>query len=53
MRAPWQAQFVALAAIWGSSFLCIKVLGESWAPVQVAFGRVALGALFLVAAAAA
>ena len=49
MRAPWQAQFVALAAIWGSSFLCIKVLNEDWAPTQVAFVRIALGALFLVA----
>jgi drug/metabolite transporter (DMT)-like permease len=45
----WRAQFIALSAIWGSSFLCIKVLGEAWAPVHVALGRVALGALFLVA----
>jgi drug/metabolite transporter (DMT)-like permease len=44
----WRAQFVALSAIWGSSFLCIKVLGEVWAPVHVALARVALGALFLV-----
>ena len=46
--APWRAQFVLLAVIWGSSFLCIKVLGEAWAPLHVALGRVALGALFLV-----
>jgi len=46
---PWRLQFVLLAAIWGSSFLCIKVLGESWAPLHVALGRVALGALLLVA----
>lgn len=46
--APWRAQFVALAAIWGASFLCIKVLGEAWPPVWVAFGRVALGALTLL-----
>ena len=44
----WRAQFIALSAIWGSSFLCIKVLGEVWAPVHVALARVALGALFLV-----
>jgi drug/metabolite transporter (DMT)-like permease len=44
----WRAQFVLLSAIWGSSFLCIKVLGEVWAPVHVALARVALGALFLV-----
>ena len=46
--APWRLQFVLLAVIWGSSFLCIKVLGEAWAPLHVALGRVALGALFLV-----
>jgi drug/metabolite transporter (DMT)-like permease len=45
----WRAQFIALAAIWGSSFLCIKVLGEVWAPVHVALARVALGTVFLVA----
>ena len=44
----WRAQFVLLSAIWGSSFLCIKVLDEVWAPVDVALARVALGALFLV-----
>jgi len=44
----WRVQFVVLSAIWGSSFLCIKVLGEVWAPVHVALARVALGALFLV-----
>ncbi len=45
---PWQAQFVLVAAIWGSSFLSIKVLGEHWSPVWVALGRVALGALSLL-----
>src|SRR3954452_2802167 len=44
----WQAQFVLLSSIWGSSFLFIKVLGEHWAPVHVALGRVGLGALTLV-----
>lgn len=44
----WRAQFVLLAAIWGSSFVCIKVLGEDWSPLQVAFGRIALGALTLL-----
>jgi len=44
----WRAQFVLLSAIWGSSFLCIKVLDEVWTPVQVALARVALGAVFLV-----
>jgi drug/metabolite transporter (DMT)-like permease len=44
----WRAQFIALSAIWGSSFLCIKVLADVWAPVHVALARVVLGALFLV-----
>jgi drug/metabolite transporter (DMT)-like permease len=44
----WRTQFVALSAIWGSSFLCIKVLDDVWAPVDVALARVALGAAFLL-----
>ena len=36
-----------LSAIWGSSFLFIKVLGEHWSALWVAFGRVAIGALTL------
>lgn len=43
----WRAQFLLLAAIWGASFLFIKVLGEHWSALWVAFGRVALGALTL------
>ena len=40
----WRAQFVLLAAIWGSSFLFIKVLGERWPPLWVALGpRLARG----------
>ena len=46
--APWRLSFVLLALIWGSSFLCIKVLGEDWAAVHVALGRIALGAVFLL-----
>jgi drug/metabolite transporter (DMT)-like permease len=44
----WRAEFVILASIWGSSFLFIKVLGEHWPALWVAFGRVALGAATLV-----
>lgn len=44
----WRAQFVALAAIWGSSFVCIKVLGEVLAPLHVALARCALGLLALL-----
>ena len=46
--APWQAAFVALGAIWGCSFLFIKLGLQSFTPVQVAFGRLAIGALVLV-----
>jgi drug/metabolite transporter (DMT)-like permease len=47
-RLDWRTQFLLLAAIWGSSFLFIKVLGRDWPAVWVAFGRIALGALTLV-----
>lgn len=45
----WPASFVALAAIWGASFLFIKVSVEALAPLQVAFARCAIGALVLLA----
>lgn len=45
----WRVQFVVLALIWGSSFLFIKVLAGDWPALWVALGRVALGALTLVA----
>ena len=44
---PWQAQFIALAATWGASFMFIKVLDRRWAPIDVALGRCALGAVTL------
>ena len=46
--AAWEIQFVALAAIWGSSFLFIKVIGLHWSALWVSFGRVALGAATLL-----
>jgi drug/metabolite transporter (DMT)-like permease len=46
---PWRAQFVMLAAVWGSSFLFIKVLDRDWAAPWVSFGRLALGACTLLA----
>ncbi len=49
----WRAQFLLLAAIWGSSFLFIKALGERWPPLWVALGRVGLGAITLIAIAIA
>jgi drug/metabolite transporter (DMT)-like permease len=44
----WQVQFTVLAAIWGSSFLFIKVLDRHWSALWVSFGRVALGAAALL-----
>ena len=44
----WQAAFVALAAIWGASFLFIKVGVEELPPLQVAWVRCAIGALVLL-----
>ena len=48
--ASWRPRFALLALIWGSSFLSIKVAVDAFAPVDVAFGRVALGALVLLVA---
>ncbi len=45
----WRTEFVLLAAIWGSSFLFIKVLGRHWPALWVALGRISLGALTLLA----
>jgi drug/metabolite transporter (DMT)-like permease len=46
--APWQLWFIALGVIWGCSFLFIKLGLESFTPVQVAFGRLAIGAVTLL-----
>ncbi|MFC0706933.1 DMT family transporter [Cellulomonas uda] len=46
-------KYLALALIWGSSFLLIKVALEGLAPVQVALTRTVLGALALVVVALA
>lgn len=43
------AQYLALALIWGSSFLFIKVALTGLSPAQVALGRLVLGALALTA----
>src|SRR5919202_5202642 len=45
----WLPEFVLLSAIWGASFLFIKVGDRALAPLQVAFVRCALGALALAA----
>ncbi len=41
---------IALAAIWGASFMFIKVAVEELAPGEVVFGRVLVGMLALILA---
>lgn len=48
MRVRWEAQFGLLAAIWGFSFLFIKVGDQSLAPLQVALARVLFGSATLL-----
>jgi drug/metabolite transporter (DMT)-like permease len=45
---PWQASFVLLSAVWGASFMFIKVGLEGLDPLEVAFARLALGAATLL-----
>lgn len=45
---PWLPAFIALSAIWGSSFLFIKVADRALAPATVALVRVAIGAATLL-----
>ncbi|MFI9782969.1 DMT family transporter [Kitasatospora sp. NPDC051984] len=51
-RLDWRIRFAALALVWGLSFLFVKVSGEAFAPLQVAFARVAFGAITMLAVAA-
>jgi len=46
---PWPARFVALATIWGLSFLFIKVAVQTFAPFQVTALRMTFGAVTLLA----
>ena len=48
-QRTWKVPFVALAEIWGASFLFIKVGVETLVPLQVAFARCAIGAAVLLA----
>jgi drug/metabolite transporter (DMT)-like permease len=43
-QAPWLEQYVLLSAIWGTSFLFIKIGDRQLAPLQVVLARIALGA---------
>lgn len=45
---PWQTSLVLLSAIWGASFMFIKVGLRGLDPLEVAFARCLLGALALL-----
>jgi len=47
-RVPWQLKFTALAFIWGSSFLLMKVGLRSLAPLQISGLRILCGAAVLM-----
>jgi len=49
---PWPASFVILGAIWGCSFWWIKLGLRAVSPVDVAFARLAVGAVALLVVAA-
>ena len=48
MRPSDGTRLVLLAAIWGASFLFIKVALEDLTPLQIVATRIAVGALLLV-----
>ena len=52
-RVPWQAMWISLAVIWGSSFLLMKVGLESLHPMQIATLRIGIAAITLAVLAAA
>lgn len=47
-RVPWQVKFTALAFIWGSSFMLMKIGLRSLAPVQISSLRIFSGATVLL-----
>ncbi len=49
---PWQAKYLALALIWGSSFLLMKVSLHAFSAVQIAAWRLACGFVTLALLAA-
>lgn len=46
-QVPWQLKFIALALVWGSSFLLIKYGLRALDPVQIAALRIGSGAAIL------
>ena len=47
-RVPWHLKFIALAFIWGSSFLLMKIGLRSLAPLQISGLRIFCGAAVLM-----
>lgn len=47
-RVPWQAKFIALSLIWGSSFLLMKVGLDDLHPIQIVAVRIILAAATLM-----
>ncbi|MGL5909816.1 MAG: DMT family transporter, partial [Phycicoccus sp.] len=47
-RVPWQVKYLALALIWGSSFLLMKVGLSALHPIQISTLRILAGAAVLV-----
>ena len=41
----WLPSWIFLTVVWGMSFFFIKISGDDLSPLQIAFGRVALGAI--------
>jgi drug/metabolite transporter (DMT)-like permease len=48
-RVPWQAKYLLLALIWGSSFLLMKVGLRTLAPLQISGLRIFAGTVTLLA----
>ena len=46
-RKPWLADYLALGALWGSSFLFMRFAVVDFGPLPTAAARVAIAALFL------
>jgi drug/metabolite transporter (DMT)-like permease len=45
---PWQPRLLLLSAIWGGSFLFVKIGDRVFVPFEIAGARVAIAALFLL-----
>ncbi len=47
-KRPWRSQFVLLAALWGSSFMFMRLGAQEFGALPTAGVRVAIAALFLL-----